>query len=62
MAGASQGSPSRQIGFVGPRITTPRNPEAVPEAAAPASGEAVCAGATHAGWQTRIASFKLPGC
>jgi hypothetical protein len=38
-AGASHGFPSWQTGVVGPRITTPRRPEAVRESAAPANAE-----------------------
>jgi hypothetical protein len=39
-AGSSQASPTLQTGVVGPRMTMPRKPEALREAAAPANVEA----------------------
>jgi hypothetical protein len=39
-AGSSQGTPTRQTGVVGPRMTIPRKPEALREPAAPAKAEA----------------------
>jgi hypothetical protein len=61
LAGSSHGSPTRQTGIVGPRMTMPRRPEAVREAAAPANAEA-SASAADAITSARMTGFCPTSC